>query len=192
MGGRVHLKPSCPAGKVESMSDPIASPEGFDPLHCVRGPTRQVIKSWIRSESQRPIPWSPLSKSLADCRVALVSTAGIRLKTDKAFDAQGERDNPWWGDPSYREIPNSTRTELIHCDHLHINTKYALEDINSVLPIEPLAELVEQGFVGSAADTHYSVMGYQIDSDELEKSTTPIIANKMLSEQVDIVVLVPV
>jgi hypothetical protein len=51
------------------------------------------------------IPWTPLSKPLADSTVALLSSVGLALKTDRPFDQEGERRNPWWGDPSYRILP---------------------------------------------------------------------------------------
>jgi hypothetical protein len=40
----------------------------------------------------------------------LLSSAGIALKDDQPFDQEGERQNPWWGDPTYRVLPK-TATE---------------------------------------------------------------------------------
>ena len=42
-------------------------------------------------------PWSPLKKPLSECKVSLISTAGIHLKTDKTFDYDRERREPTWG-----------------------------------------------------------------------------------------------
>jgi hypothetical protein len=47
--------------------------------------TRQMVKAWIGLEKPTAIPWTPLTKPLADCTVALISTAGIALKTARAI-----------------------------------------------------------------------------------------------------------
>ena len=69
--------------------------------------TQKLVQSWIELEIQRErpaeIPWAPLSRPLADSTVALISSAGLALKKDRPFDQEGERRNPWWGDPSYRK-----------------------------------------------------------------------------------------
>jgi hypothetical protein len=72
--------------------------------------TRRMLETWIKQEIPRPIPWAPLGKPLSECTVALLSSGGIALKSDTPFDQDGERRNPWWGDPSYRIIPK-TATE---------------------------------------------------------------------------------
>ncbi len=51
-------------------------------------------------------PWSPLSRPLADSNVALVTTAGLHLRSDKPFWGKG-------GDPSFRIIPSSATPEEI-------------------------------------------------------------------------------
>ena len=38
------------------------------------GITKRMIKSWIKMEQPRPIPWTPLTKKLSDCTVAMIST----------------------------------------------------------------------------------------------------------------------
>jgi len=107
------------------------------------------------------IPWAPLSKPLAEVKVALLSTAGI--------------------------------SETIEANHLHIDTGYIERDLNVALPLDRLRELVEQGVVGSMADTHYSTMGFQgNDSSQLMNETAPAIGAAMKSEEVDLAILAPV
>ncbi|MFL7811479.1 MAG: hypothetical protein AB8I80_22765, partial [Anaerolineae bacterium] len=62
--------------------------------------TGKLVQTWIGLETPREIPWTPLSRPLAESTVALVSSAGLALKTDRPFDQEGEQQNPWWGDPS--------------------------------------------------------------------------------------------
>lgn len=49
--------------------------------------------------SYRVITWPmwPLSP----CRVALINTVDLALLDDEPFEHRGERDDPWWGDPSW-------------------------------------------------------------------------------------------
>ncbi len=61
------------------------------------------------------------------------------------------------------------------------------------LPLDRLRELAAEGVVGTAAETHYSTMGYQgNDTSTLEKETAPAIAAEMKSEEVDLAILAPV
>src|SRR5881628_3477834 len=53
----------------------------------------------LRVERMYPIPWTPLSKPLNQCRLALVTTAGIYDKArEPPFDAGREKREPMWGD----------------------------------------------------------------------------------------------
>jgi D-proline reductase (dithiol) PrdB len=162
-----------------------------DSYRFIGGITKRMVKSWIQLESPRDIPWTPLAKPLPDCTVAMISTGGIALKTDRPFDQEGERRNPWWGDPSYRVIPQTARTEDIRVYHQHIDPSLAEQDLNCLLPIDRLDELLEMKKVGRAASSHYSIMGYILDPEELLQETVPAIIEHLEADQVDIVVLIP-
>jgi D-proline reductase (dithiol) PrdB len=153
--------------------------------------SRQVMKAWVERERPRAIPWTPLRKPLAQSTIALVSSAGIALKSDVPFDQERERKNPWWGDPSFRLVPHGTRAEDVRLYHLHIDTQFGEEDLDVVLPARRLEELARDGVVGGAARTHYSIMGYILRPRELEEVTAPAIAARMKEEGVDAALLVP-
>ena len=121
-------------------------------------PPRLAKLLQARLEASPPvtdIPFVPLAVPLPRARIALLSTAGISVPPDSPFDMDTERANPMWGDPSWRAIPAATRTGDVEINHLHIDTSYALRDLNVALPLERLAELVAAGEVGSAAPTHW-------------------------------------
>lgn len=162
-----------------------------DSYRFTRGATKRLVKSWSQLEVPREIPWTPLSRPLSDCTVALISTGGIALKTDRPFDQEGERLNPWWGDPSYRIIPQTAKTEDIRVYHQHIDPSLAEQDLNCLLPIDRLNELVELKKVGRAAQSHYSFMGYILDPHELLEKSIPAIIEHLREEEVGVVVLVP-
>jgi D-proline reductase (dithiol) PrdB len=140
----------------------------------------------------RPTPWTPIAKSLAQCTIALVSSAALALNGDRPFDLQIERIDPWFSDPSYRVLPRDTATGEVQVSHLHINPAFAKQDLNCMMPLERLAELVYLGEVGGSAPSHYSYIGYTLRPERLLHETVPTIIAQMQRERVDAVVLVPV
>ena len=154
--------------------------------------TRQIMKAWAGRQEPGVIPFTRLSKPLRECTVALLSSAGIARNDQRPFDQEGERRNPWWGDPSFRKIPLGTTEKDIRIYHLHIDPRFGEEDLDVVLPMRRLAELAREGMVGRPAPTHYSFMGYILDTTELMAKTAPAIAASMREERVDAAVLVPV
>lgn len=166
-------------------------PKTVNSYRFIGGVTRRMIETWIKMEKPRSIPWTPLSKPLSECKVALLSSGGIALKDDLPFDQEGERQNPWWGDPSHRVIPKTASAKDLQIYHLHINPDFARQDINCLLPIQRLNELEEAGEIGSAAKSHYSIMGYLPRPEEMLATSVPAIIQGLKDEHVDVLVLVP-
>ena len=125
-----------------------------DSYRFISGITKRMIKSWIGLERPRSIPWTPLAKPLKECTVSLISTAGIALKTDKPFDQEGERRNPWWGDPSYRILPAGATSQDVRVYHQHIDPSYAEQDLNCLFPLQRLEELAQAREIGRSAPKH--------------------------------------
>ena len=166
-------------------------PKTVDSYRFVSGVTRRMVETWIKMEEPRSIPWMPLPSSLSECKVALFSSGGIALKDDKPFDQDRERQNPWWGDPSFRTIPRTATEKDVEIYHLHIDPVFARQDINCLLPIQRLNELEQAGEIGSAAESHYSIMGYLPKPEEMLEKSVPAIIQRLKDEHVDVLVLVP-
>jgi len=132
------------------------------------------------------IAWAPLRKPLSECSVALISTAGVHLKSQPAHDLL----NPH-GDASFREIPGNTQTSDLAVDHVHYDTSDANEDSNCVFPLDRLRELVDMDMIGSLALMHYGFMGFIPDGRLLRDTTAPIVAERLLAQGTDVVVLTP-
>jgi D-proline reductase (dithiol) PrdB len=164
----------------------------IDSYRYVDFATRQIMRAWAARQEPGEIPFTPLRKPLRECTVALLSTAGIARNDDRPFDQEGERRDPWWGDPTFRRIPLGTTEKDIRVYHLHIDPRFGETDLDVLLPMRRLAELASEGVVGRPAQTHYSIMGYILETTELEQGTAPAIAAAMHEEHVDVVVLVPV
>ena len=63
------------------------------------------LGTWIRTfipeeEFKGFIPWTPMKKPMNLTTIALVTSAGISLKTDLPFDMEREKREPIWGDRS--------------------------------------------------------------------------------------------
>lgn len=153
----------------------------------------RVLRAWAGRDAlaRRPIPWAPLTKPLGECTVALLTTAGVARRDDRPFDEEGERRDPWWGDPTWRAIPQGTSEPQVDLHHLHIDRRFGREDLDVVLPMRRLAELAAERVVARPAAVHYSIMGYQLRADVLERETATQIAADMKSRGVDAAVLVP-
>lgn len=162
-----------------------------DSYRFIGGMSKRLVKSWINLEEPREIPWTALSRPLSECTVSLITSGGIALKTDRPFDQEGERQNPWWGDPSYRVIPQTASTESIRVYHQHIDPTLAEQDLNCLLPTERLAEFEATGRIGRAAPAHYSFMGYILEPQELLERSIPTIIEHLRADAVDVVVLIP-
>jgi D-proline reductase (dithiol) PrdB len=162
-----------------------------DSFRFISGLTKRMIKSWISLEKPRPIPWMPLARPLAQCNVALLSSAGIALKTDKPFDQEGERRNPWWGDPTYRVLPKTATADKVRLYHLHIDPSYAEQDLNCLFPLQRLQELEQSGRIGHSTPRHYSIMGYILNPGVLLRETVPALIRDLKEDWADVVVLVP-
>ncbi|MBI5510870.1 MAG: hypothetical protein HY903_19085 [Deltaproteobacteria bacterium] len=165
----------------------------IDPYRFLDFATREIIKAWVSREARhpQPIPWTPMAKPLSECTVALVSTAGVARRDDRPFDQERERRDPWWSDPTHRLIPHGATERDVRLYHLHIDTRFGARDLDVVLPMRRLGELATAGYVGRAADTHYSIVGYQLRTEVLERETAPAMLADMKKRGVDAVVLIP-
>jgi D-proline reductase (dithiol) PrdB len=153
--------------------------------------SRQVMKAWADRQTYDAIPFTPLTKPLGACKIALVSTAGVARRDDHPFDQERERRDPWWGDPTYRVIPLGTTERDVRLYHLHIDPRFGEADLDVVLPMRRLAELAREGLTGQPAPRHYSIMGYILEPTALVEETAPAIAEQMRLDGVDAAALVP-
>ncbi len=154
------------------------------------------LRSWISKDIPEEqfsgyIPWTPFKKSIKAATFALMTSAGISMKSDPSFDVEREKREPLWGDPSRREIAKTATEADINVNHLHINTDYIKQDINVMLPLARFREFESEGIIGRLAPTCYSYYGYQTDPGALLGETMPKVADKMREENVEAVLLTP-
>lgn len=128
-----------------------------------------------------PPVWAPVTKELKDMRVALASAAGIHLKTDKRFNLAG--------DFSFRIIPGDAAAEDMMVSHGGYDNGDVNKDINCMFPIDPLRQLVKEGYIKEIAPVHFGFMGGGGDQDKFKNETGPEIARMLKEENVDAVIL---
>jgi len=150
--------------------------------------TRTFLRAyrWRRID---PVPWAPLEKPLAKCRLAIVSSAGFVLRDQQPFD-----DSVRGGDISFREIPNDVDVSELVDTHRSESFDHTglCRDPNLAFPLDRMREMVESGRVRSLARAHLSFMGSITAPGRLVRDTAPEVANSLVDDSVDVALLVPV
>lgn len=132
-------------------------------------------------------PLVRLCKPLRACRLALVTTGGVHLRSQPPFDMSDSR-----GDPSFRAIPAGSLAEQLTITHDYYDHRDAERDLNILFPLGLGRELVARGALGTLG-TCYSFMGH-IEPPHvatLLRRTAPEVARRLRQEQVDAVLLTP-
>ena len=150
-----------------------------------------LADAWARRRrfvESTSLPWTPVRKPVRESVVALVTTAGVHLQADPAFDMTDPD-----GDPSFRVVPVDTPRAQVKITHKYYDHSAADRDLNVVVPIDRLQELAAAGRVGGVAPRIYSFMGH-IDGTHvrtLMETTAPEVARRLLSDGAEAVVLTP-
>jgi len=131
-------------------------------------------------------PETTLTKPLSECNVALLTTAGVHLKSDTPFNV----DNPA-GDHTIRIIPSNTEEEDLTVTHIYYDTKSAKIDPSIVFPLKQLNSLAEEGVIGSVADANIGLNGGILNTALVEAESIPKVIERLKMENVDAALLVP-
>jgi D-proline reductase (dithiol) PrdB len=130
------------------------------------------------------VPWTPLTKPLSECRVAIVTTAALHLVGDVGFTPE---------DPSYRTLPADRRDLVLGHWSPNFDRSGFVADLDVVYPIDRLEELAADGVIGSVAPRHYAFAGNQEDTlTGIRLDSGPAVAQALRDDDVDVVLLTPV
>ena len=138
----------------------------------------------LKSFTFDDVPWTT-PKPLHESRVAIVTTAGLRVESNADWNA---------GDQGFTQIPHDAENlTLAHYSPNFDRVGWVL-DKNVVFPIDRLYELAEDGIIGSVAKTHISFMGAQPDHtlETIRLDSGPAAAKLLQDDEVDLVLLTPV
>ena len=136
-----------------------------------------------------PTPLATLTKPLSDCRVALVTSAGLVAAGDTPFD-ETVRGGDWTyrvlrGDVDVTSLGEFHRSASF--DHRGIEA-----DRNLAFPLDRLRELAAEGSIGAVAARHLSFMGSISAPKRLVQRSAPEAAALLVDDEVDLALLVPV
>ena len=129
-------------------------------------------------------PFARPGKPLSACRVAIVTTAGLHRRDDRAFGP---------GEQTYRVIAADTPAADIVQSHTSLDFDRAaiMRDLNVTFPIDRLRDLVSRGALGGLPPNNYSVMGALRDTARIEAETGPDLGRRLSDEGVDAVLITP-
>tara|TARA_B100001778_G_scaffold331544_1_gene336119 strand:+ start:151 stop:657 length:507 start_codon:yes stop_codon:yes gene_type:complete len=137
---------------------------------------------WL--ESQNAPAWTPLTKPLSDSKVGLICTGGIYAAGQTAFHFKD--------DTTYRAISTDVDVEDLRATHFAYDLTDARKDINVVFPVEQLRTMVDEGVIDSIAPDAYTLMGGIYSTRRVREELIPALVDRVLADEVDVVLLVPV
>jgi D-proline reductase (dithiol) PrdB len=153
--------------------------------------------NWKYPES----PFTPLRKPLSESKVGLMTTSGHFVDGDdpeplgvKGMDSKEaeERISEFLkAEPVLSVIPMNTPRENLRLRHGGYDNRAALEDYNTVFPIDRLNELQQGGLIDQTAKNAYSFVG-ACAQNKLRKEIAPRWADLLKGEGIEAIILVPV
>ena len=163
-------------------------PHASDPIDYIER-TREQYKhlgyppyAWVHNE--QTAPFTPITKLLSEAKLGLLSSGGIYRHGQVAFHYKD--------DFSYREISSSTPTDELRATHFAYDVTDARIDPNVVFPIDTLRTLAAKGEIGELSERAYTFMGGIYSSRKVAEILAPALAERLLEDEVDVALMVPV
>ena len=171
-------------------------------------PVIEHIYKWqIKAYSGKPTweyaesPFTRLQKPLSEAKIGLLTTSGHFVEgddpepfgvNDMDQETAQERISDFLnGEPVLSTIPVDIPRDQLRVRHGGYDIRAAQEDINCVLPLDRLAELAQEGIIGSLSENAYSFVG-ACSQMRLVKHVAPRWVEILKNQGVDTMVLVPV
>jgi hypothetical protein len=127
--------------------------------------------------------WCPIKKPLNRLRVALLTSAALRLVDQEPFTPRE--------DTTYRLVPSDPAAGEIVIDHHSGIGRVPRQDPEIVFPRSALAALANRGVIGALSPFHVSFMGGLRCHKEIESEIAPAIAGDLKRAEVEVALLVP-
>ena len=135
------------------------------------------------------VPFAALKKPLAQCRVGLVTTSDIALKTETG---EHEKHDPATLAGNVYSIPFDTQPERLYSRNEHYDRHATtLDDVNAYCPVVRLRELAAAGRIGSVAPRFHGVYTSYSQRVTMERDA-PEVLKRCREDGVDVVLLTPV
>ncbi|MDX1385527.1 MAG: hypothetical protein R3190_17880 [Thermoanaerobaculia bacterium] len=136
------------------------------------------------------VPFTPLTKPLAECCVTIVSTSGIRSRSGALGEAE-EQHGAGFAASTY-SIPSAFPLDDLFTDRMGFD-RFAthLDDVGSYFPLARLREAEASGRVGAVAARCHGVHESYSQRRTLEVDA-PTVLERCREDGVDVALLVPV
>jgi D-proline reductase (dithiol) PrdB len=126
------------------------------------------------------VPFTPFKGKLEEASICIVSTAGVRTRSDPPFNTEG--------DTSWRVIPGEAEAKDLAYDDAHYDHACVDADLNCVFPIDRVRALAAERRVGGLTARHFS-LGYSQARRELREKTIPALVREVDRERPGAVLL---
>lgn len=138
--------------------------------------------SWVHNDDEPA--FQPLKKPLSQSRLGLVASGGIYSEGQVAFHFKD--------DLSFRIINTRQPSSQLRATHFAYDLTDARRDINVVFPVDTLAQLAMHNRIGELSTNAYTFMGGIYSSRKVRDILAPAIAQRLIKDEVDVALLVPV
>lgn len=141
-----------------------------------RGPRHIVVSRHVGT-------WTPFTGPLSSARVALITSAAVRLADQPAFEPPE--------DTSYRAVPFDAAASDLRMDHRSPVGTDARLDLEIIVPRAALAGLARGAVVGGIAPYFFSFTGGTELHQQVEEELAPGLADELRQLEIDLALLVP-
>ena len=131
-------------------------------------------------------PWTPMTKALSHCTVAMLVSGGISHCATAPFNPDARNDHRVAAiDPSVAS--DEYQIHDSYYDHTHAD-----RDLNCLLPVDRLRELAQAGEIGAVAQPHWSgFMGRIYNRSKIIDESAPAFAENLVADGVDLLIAIP-
>jgi len=153
---------------------------------------RLTYQLFMKAYPYRRVDWKPsarLAKPLNKASIAVVTTAAFYGPNQLAFDTS-IRGGDWSSRAIFLETDLSTLAIAHRSDAF--DTSGIEADKNLALPLDRLKSLAAAGTIGAVAPRHFSFMGSIAAPGRLIAESAPAVAQALIEDAVDAVLLTPV
>lgn len=126
---------------------------------------------------------NPLAKPLRECRVMILSSAGIHTDEQPPFSPPN--------DMRFYQVPHNLDPEGLRISHVAPVRGPGMQDINVLHPYQRLQELAQEGFIGGVTAYHLTILGAIKKLRELVTELAPSMAQAAREGGADLVLCVP-
>ncbi len=138
----------------------------------------------IAFERNEHVAFTPPARPMAQATVALITTGGVHLRTQPAYDMEDRL-----GDMTLRFIPRETPAGELRFTHDHYDHASADRDPNCMFPLEHLRAFEAAGIIGRAAPSHVGASGWIPQPRTFLAHAVPAIVERFRAEGVDVALL---